>query len=580
MKKFLSFLLTFVMLFSLTMPAMAAEVTGGTGKDVTASYTPTYTVTVNSSENGKVTANPTEGVEGTVITLTVEPTEGYELDQLTVKDASDGDVTVEAGYTFKMPASNVTVTATFKAVDGPTYTIEIDENIEKGTVVSDKAEAKKDDPVTLTITPAEGYELDTLTVGGTDVAAQVQEGKYTFNMGEANVEVTATFKAINYTITVGTFTGGKVTAPETATIGETVTLVPEHDAGYEFKSLKVTRNDTGAEVTVTDKTFVMPAANVTVTATFEKLPVTSASISWGSMSFVYDDTIAEGATKETGWTCADGANLVTVTNSGDNAIAASVEYKQETGYEKITGTFDPATQTLATGKNYAFALTLDGKPEAAISAGTKIGSVTVTIEETEIVTVVTTRAELVEAMNTGGTVQMGSNIKNNLVSHSLTSPAVLDLNGYTYTNIWYASGTQALKFNSEITIKDSLGNGGIACEDGCLYALYLGSTSSDVTVYGGTYSSNKWAAQVYKGTLTIHDGTFNGGESALIVGGSSDGATVKIYGGTFTGAINKQSGPVTIEIYGGTFSVDPSAYVDTEHYNVTNENGVYTVTVK
>ena len=29
MKKFISFLLTFVLLFSLTMPAMAAEVTGG-----------------------------------------------------------------------------------------------------------------------------------------------------------------------------------------------------------------------------------------------------------------------------------------------------------------------------------------------------------------------------------------------------------------------------------------------------------------------------------------------------------------------------------------------------------------------
>lgn len=40
MKKFLSFLLTFVMLFSLTMPAMAAEVTGNTEGEVSGTFNP------------------------------------------------------------------------------------------------------------------------------------------------------------------------------------------------------------------------------------------------------------------------------------------------------------------------------------------------------------------------------------------------------------------------------------------------------------------------------------------------------------------------------------------------------------
>ena len=40
MKKFISFLLTFVLLFSLTMPAMAAEVTGGNSGDVSANFDP------------------------------------------------------------------------------------------------------------------------------------------------------------------------------------------------------------------------------------------------------------------------------------------------------------------------------------------------------------------------------------------------------------------------------------------------------------------------------------------------------------------------------------------------------------
>ena len=42
MKKFLSFLLTFVMLFSLTMPAMAAEptITGGNEGEVSGTFNP------------------------------------------------------------------------------------------------------------------------------------------------------------------------------------------------------------------------------------------------------------------------------------------------------------------------------------------------------------------------------------------------------------------------------------------------------------------------------------------------------------------------------------------------------------
>ena len=40
MKKFLAMLLTFVMLFSLSMPAMAAEVTGNTEGEVSGTFNP------------------------------------------------------------------------------------------------------------------------------------------------------------------------------------------------------------------------------------------------------------------------------------------------------------------------------------------------------------------------------------------------------------------------------------------------------------------------------------------------------------------------------------------------------------
>ena len=79
----------------------------------------TYTVTVNSTTNGTVTANKTTNVaQGETVTLTVTPANGYELGTLTVKDASDNNVTV-TDNTFIMPASNVTVSATFTAIETP-----------------------------------------------------------------------------------------------------------------------------------------------------------------------------------------------------------------------------------------------------------------------------------------------------------------------------------------------------------------------------------------------------------------------------------------------------------------------------
>ncbi len=73
----------------------------------------TYSITVNPSTNGSVSASPTTAAAGTEITLTVSPATGYELNTLTVTDAAGAAVPVTDNK-FTMPASNVTVAATFK----------------------------------------------------------------------------------------------------------------------------------------------------------------------------------------------------------------------------------------------------------------------------------------------------------------------------------------------------------------------------------------------------------------------------------------------------------------------------------
>ena len=74
----------------------------------------TYTVTVNADSNGTCTPSKAIAAEGEKIELTVAPNAGFEVDAVKLGDTV---LTVAGGkYTFTMPANNVTVTVSFKAV--------------------------------------------------------------------------------------------------------------------------------------------------------------------------------------------------------------------------------------------------------------------------------------------------------------------------------------------------------------------------------------------------------------------------------------------------------------------------------
>lgn len=73
-----------------------------------------------------------------------------------------------------------------------------------------------------------------------------------------------------YSITINTMENGSVNASKTSGIaaGEIITLTVTADSGYELDTLSVKNGD--AEVSVSDdNSFTMPAANVTVSATFK-----------------------------------------------------------------------------------------------------------------------------------------------------------------------------------------------------------------------------------------------------------------------------------------------------------------------
>ena len=289
---------------------------------------PKYAITVAECQNGSVEANKAEAEEGEAVTLTVAPAEGYELQSLTYTVEGADPVAIE-NNTFNMPAAPVTINATFAAIN---YTITVAET-QNGSVEA-PATATIGETVTLTVAPAEGYELQSLTyaVEGADPVAIENNA---FQMPAANVTINATFKAINYTITVAEMQNGTVTAPATATIGETVTLTVAPAEGYELQSLTYTVE--GADpVAIENNAFQMPAANVTINATFKAINYTI------TVAETQNGTVEAPATA----------------NAGD-VVALTVTPAE--GYQLKSITVAPETLNLAVevNENYEFTMPAD-----------------------------------------------------------------------------------------------------------------------------------------------------------------------------------------------------------------------------
>ena len=106
---------------TVTNPSNSGSSSGGGG-----SSTPRYAVTVpDKTENGSLSVSSKNAKKGSDVTITATPDKGYEVDDIVAKDAKGNKLTLkdngDGTYTFTMPASKVTIEATFaeKQADEP-----------------------------------------------------------------------------------------------------------------------------------------------------------------------------------------------------------------------------------------------------------------------------------------------------------------------------------------------------------------------------------------------------------------------------------------------------------------------------
>ncbi len=248
----------------------------------------TVTLTVEKEGTDIVTVTAKNGDTDVALTEVQEAAQDEAAAQATTEKA-------KTVYTFTMPDGDVTISVTKAA---KTYAVKVaDANKDTLKITSPEADLDKvaeGTSVTVVATPKDGYTLTAdgvvVTYGDNQTLKATPDTEkantYTFAMPAGDATVSAAFEEVKkYNVTVaGTVENGTVgVEPKTAAAKDvvTVTVTPNTNFKYTDGSLKATYTDGGTKKEINDfkavdgkentYTFEMPAADVTVSAAFEKI---------------------------------------------------------------------------------------------------------------------------------------------------------------------------------------------------------------------------------------------------------------------------------------------------------------------
>ena len=271
-----------------------------------------YNVNIASdTTKGTVTTTPTSLAAGETFKVTAKPNDGYVLDTVTVKNESNNDIIPpNTDGTYTMPASNVTVTVTFKVADpvpvtlyadlvegGAAYISSYTDN-ETGKVVTDDAgdknlqtvNAKPNTSVTFMAKEVNGYS-PMWNVNGKKSTGATFTLDASYVTGTTGVAVYLTYEKIeNHNLTIKSGEGGSVSYTYNETKGTVATGATSPAISVASnKIIKLTANADSANSyvfkgwefdsdaisyvsgdSVSPSITISVVGNVNATATFEK----------------------------------------------------------------------------------------------------------------------------------------------------------------------------------------------------------------------------------------------------------------------------------------------------------------------
>ncbi len=349
-----------------------------------------YDITIDNVQNGTISSNVTKATKDTEVTITVEPNDGFQLKEgsLKVYETSNENNTVTVtDNKFTMPSYPVTITAEFEQTE---YTITV-ENVNGGTIITTpEASTTEGTEVTITATAEQDYQLkegslNVYETGNVGNKVTITDNKFT--MPKHDVTITAKFEQ-TYAIVVAVLTNGDLKpSAENAIEGTPITIEVTPDDGYQLLegSLMYFKSDEPSVIkTINNNTFTMPNYAVSIMATFEPIPapkyaITIDDVENGQLNTNIYDTEAEEGTE---------IDIIATPNDG---------YLLKEGSLKVYKTDEEATTVTITDNKFtmpAYPVTITAEFEVApteyeitvndVENGTLNTSVYKAIEGTEV----------------------------------------------------------------------------------------------------------------------------------------------------------------------------------------------------
>ena len=306
-----------------------------------------FAVTLTKEGEGTLAATGADDLNavayGTELTIVATPAEGYELTTLT---ANDTDILATKKVVVKKATE---VKATFaKKTFAVTLTKE-GEGTLAATGADDLNAVAYGTELTIVATPAEGYELTTLTANDTDIFATQKV------VVKEATEVKATFAKKTYAVTLtkegeGTLTATGANNLNAVPEGTELTVVATPAEGYELTAL--TAN--GTDILATKKFVVTKATIVKATFTKKTYAVTLTKEGEGTITATGAadlNAVPEGTELTIVATPAAGYELKALTANSTDILAT----------KKFTVTADTEVKAIFTKKTFAVTLTKEGE---------------------------------------------------------------------------------------------------------------------------------------------------------------------------------------------------------------------------
>lgn len=383
-----------------------------------------------------------------------------------------------------------------------------------------------------------------------------------------------------YDVTVGTATGGSVTAsPTRAESGTTVTLTIAPSTGYQLSSITA-KDASNATVTLSgsgnSRTFTMPAKNVTVTPAFSK-------ITWSGLTAVgkYSTTGASGSYTNT-WS-SGGPNVTIASTSATqlDGVAVTAPATDPTGYVFAGWITNNGSFANAANKDTIF------KPNAAnaqaVATYKKIYTITSSVDNTGTGAGAAPTISITSGAVAGQTNKLVAGGSYSVTASPVSASGVESIKvnstnkgsntSYTISSV-SADQTVVVKYKSKVYLKGTMNS--TAWAGDVMQANSAGTTytKSEVTLNAGTtYEFKHWVDSGGDGTysVTVDTWTLN---NIATHSTKSDG-----YGGTNLTITPSVKAKVTFVSNGSKFTSITAIPYDSTQYNVTlTQSADYTIT--